>query len=62
MFKRILIPTGGSKLAAKGVKAGVKLAKASATYVPGLSTQESKQARLTWRVLAHSEVPVLITR
>jgi nucleotide-binding universal stress UspA family protein len=28
MFKHILIPTDGSKLAAKGVKAGVRLAKA----------------------------------
>ena len=28
MFKHILIPTDGSKLAARGVKAGVKLAKA----------------------------------
>lgn len=38
MFRHILIPTDGSRLAAKGIKAGVKLAKAlgakvSAVYV-----------------------------
>ena len=36
MFKHILIPTDGSKLAAKGVKAGVKLAKALGAKVTGL--------------------------
>ena len=28
MFKHILVPTDGSKLAAKGIKVGVRLAKA----------------------------------
>lgn len=36
MFKHILIPTDGSKLAVKGVKAGVKLAKALGAKVTGL--------------------------
>jgi nucleotide-binding universal stress UspA family protein len=36
MFRNILIPTDGSKLAAKGVKAGVKLAKALGAKVTGL--------------------------
>ena len=36
MFKRILLPTDGSRLAAKGVKAGVKLAKALGAKVVGL--------------------------
>jgi nucleotide-binding universal stress UspA family protein len=36
MFKHILIPTDGSKLAAKGVKAGVKLAKSVGAKVTGL--------------------------
>ena len=36
MFKHILIPTDGSKLAAKGIKAGVKLAKALGARVSGL--------------------------
>src|ERR1700674_463313 len=36
MFKHILIPTDGSKLAAKGVKAGVKLARALGAKVTGL--------------------------
>jgi nucleotide-binding universal stress UspA family protein len=36
MFKHILIPTDGSKLAAKGVKAGVKLAKALGARVTGV--------------------------
>jgi nucleotide-binding universal stress UspA family protein len=36
MFKHILIPTDGSKLAAKGVKAGTKLAKALGAKVSGL--------------------------
>jgi nucleotide-binding universal stress UspA family protein len=36
MFKHILIPTDGSKLAAKGVAAGVKLAKALGAKVTAL--------------------------
>ena len=36
MFKHILIPTDGSKLAAKGVKAGIKLARALGAKVTGL--------------------------
>ena len=36
MFKHILIPTDGSKLAGKGVKAGVKLARALGAKVTGL--------------------------
>ena len=36
MFKHILVPTDGSKLAAKGVKAGVKLAKALGARVTGV--------------------------
>lgn len=36
MFKHILIPTDGSKLAAKGVKAGMKLARALGAKVTGL--------------------------
>lgn len=64
MFTHILISTDGSKLAAKGVKAGVKLAKAlgakvtaayviplysppmygeAVVYVPGISPQEYKR-------------------
>lgn len=36
MFKRILVPTDGSKLAAKGVKAGVKLARSLHAKVTGV--------------------------
>jgi nucleotide-binding universal stress UspA family protein len=36
MFKHILIPTDGSKLSAKGVKAGVRLAKALGARVTAL--------------------------
>jgi nucleotide-binding universal stress UspA family protein len=36
MYKHILLPTDGSKLAAKGVKAGVKLAKALGAKVTGV--------------------------
>jgi nucleotide-binding universal stress UspA family protein len=36
MFKHILIPTDGSRLAAKGVKAGVKLAGALGAKVTGV--------------------------
>jgi nucleotide-binding universal stress UspA family protein len=36
MFKHILIPTDGSALAARGVRAGVKLAKALGARVTGL--------------------------
>ncbi|HEY9530534.1 MAG TPA: universal stress protein [Burkholderiales bacterium] len=36
MFKHILIPTDGSKLAVKGIKAGVKLAKALGAKVTGV--------------------------
>ncbi|MEA2424620.1 MAG: hypothetical protein QOH13_1030 [Thermoleophilaceae bacterium] len=36
MFKHILIPTDGSRLADKGVKAGVKLARALGAKVTGL--------------------------
>lgn len=36
MFKHILIPTDGSKLAAKGIKHGVKLAKALGAKVSGV--------------------------
>ncbi len=64
MFKHILIPTDGSRLAAKGVKAGVKLARAlgarctglyvippyvpamygeGAIYVPGVAPQEYRK-------------------
>ncbi len=64
MFKHILISTDGSKLATKGVKAGVKLAKAlgakvtaayvippfsppmygeAVVYVPGVSPQDYKR-------------------
>ncbi|MGD9951259.1 MAG: universal stress protein [Burkholderiales bacterium] len=65
MFKHILIPTDGSRLALKGAKAGVRLAKAlkarvtavyvippfmpiaygdAAVYVPALSPQEYKKS------------------
>jgi nucleotide-binding universal stress UspA family protein len=36
VFKHILLPTDGSRLAAKGVKAGVKLAKALGAKVTGV--------------------------
>jgi len=36
MFKHILVPTDGSKLALKGVKAGVKLARSLGARVTGL--------------------------
>ena len=36
MFRHILLPTDGSRLAAKGVKAGVKLAKALGAKVTGV--------------------------
>lgn len=36
MYKHILLPTDGSKVAAKGVKAGVKLAKALGAKVTGV--------------------------
>ncbi|OAI50435.1 hypothetical protein AYO46_10165 [Betaproteobacteria bacterium SCGC AG-212-J23] len=36
MFSHILIPTDGSKLAAKGIRAGVKLARAVGAKVTGL--------------------------
>jgi nucleotide-binding universal stress UspA family protein len=36
MFRHILIPTDGSKLAAKGARAGVKLAKALGARVTGV--------------------------
>lgn len=36
MFKHILIPTDGSRLAARGVRAGVRLAKAVGAKVTGL--------------------------
>jgi nucleotide-binding universal stress UspA family protein len=36
MYKHILLPTDGSRLAAKGVKAGVKLAKALGAKVTGV--------------------------
>ena len=36
MFKNILIPTDGSKLAAKGAKVGIKLAKALRAKVTGV--------------------------
>jgi len=36
VFRNILIPTDGSKLAAKGIKAGVKLAKALGARVTGV--------------------------
>jgi len=65
MFKHILIPTDGSRLALKGAKAGIRLAKAlkarvtavyvippfmpiaygdAAVYVPALSPQEYKKS------------------
>ena len=36
MFKHILIPTDGSRLAAKGIKAGIRLAKALRAKVTGV--------------------------
>lgn len=36
MFKHILIPTDGSRLAARGIKAGVKLAEAVGARITGL--------------------------
>jgi nucleotide-binding universal stress UspA family protein len=36
MFKHILVPTDGSKLAAKGIKLGVRLAKALGAKVTGV--------------------------
>src|SRR2546428_13347911 len=36
MFKHILVPTDGSKLAAKGIKVGVRLAKALGAKVTGV--------------------------
>ncbi len=36
MFKHILVPTDGSRLAARGVKAGVRLAKALGAKVTGV--------------------------
>jgi nucleotide-binding universal stress UspA family protein len=36
MFKHIMVPTDGSRLAARGVKAGIKLAKALGARVTGV--------------------------
>ena len=36
MYKHILIPTDGSKLAGKGIKAGVQLARALGARVTGV--------------------------
>lgn len=36
MFKHLLVPTDGSRLAAKGIKAGVRLAKALGARVTGI--------------------------
>src|SRR3989442_547982 len=36
MFKHILVPTDGSKLAAKGIKVGVRLARALGAKVTGV--------------------------
>jgi nucleotide-binding universal stress UspA family protein len=77
MFKHILVPTDGSKLAMKGAKAGVKLASALGARVTALYVRHCQRAlhqRLrhgsaamllgseTQRVLAHSKLPVLVTR
>ncbi len=95
MFKNILIPTDGSKLALKGAKAGIRLAKALGAHVmcrtrfltaPKVHEGILKVARgskcdaiamvshgrgavvsallgsVTNRVLAHSKLPVLVTR
>ena len=40
MFKHILIPTDGSRLAAKAIKAGVEMAKATGARVTGYCAQE----------------------
>ncbi|HEY3076810.1 MAG TPA: hypothetical protein VGJ74_16695 [Burkholderiales bacterium] len=67
MFKHILIPTDGSRLAAKAKVTGVM-------YVPGATPQDYEKAAKararsglllgseTARVLAHSKIPVLVTR
>ena len=76
MYRNILVPTDGSKLAAKGIKAGVKLAKALgaevtgvyviAPYTPPMYGEAALGGLLlgseTSRVLAHSKVPVLVAR
>jgi nucleotide-binding universal stress UspA family protein len=78
MFKNILVPTDGSKLALKGIKAGVRFARAlgarvtgvyvvapylppmygeAAIYMPGLSASEYKKnaARAAKKALAAVE-------
>ena len=59
MFKHILVPTDGSKLAAKGIKVGVRLAKAlgDGGGISGLLL-----GSVTSRVLAHAKIPVVVTR
>ena len=72
MFKHILVPTDGSKLAAKGIKLGVRLAKALGArvtgvyvilpYVPPVYGEMGAVFPGTSRVLAHSKIPVMVTR
>jgi len=45
MFRHILIPTDGSKLAGKGVRAGVRLAKALGARVSGVYVMLPTRAR-----------------
>ena len=46
MFKHILIPTDGSRLAAKAIKAGVEMAKETGARVTGYCAQEPVPAHL----------------
>jgi nucleotide-binding universal stress UspA family protein len=85
VYKHILLPTDGSKLAAKGFKAGVKLAKAlgarvtgvyviapymppmygeGVVYVPGLSPQDYKKhsERAAKKALAAVEIEASTAR
>ena len=45
MFRRILIPTDGSRLARKGIRAGVRLAKALGARVTGVYVMLPATAR-----------------
>jgi len=45
MFKNILVPTDGSKLAAKGIKVGVRLAKALGAQRPAAGQRDQPRPR-----------------
>jgi nucleotide-binding universal stress UspA family protein len=58
MFTNILVATDGSNLAAKGVSAGIRLARKHGYGALGGLILGSE----TQRVLAQAKVPVLVTR